>query len=164
MDFSAGARTALRRAIGLLEISPADTLVLAHAFHVSPAVSLAVMPMSRLELEGLVRQEAARELEQEAGTLRAAGLAPAPAVLEGRAAPALAQAASDLHADFVVAGATGRGGVPHLLLGSTAERLAEQAPCPVLVVPAAAAEPAPAAVEASPEAVALSATEVDPQC
>jgi nucleotide-binding universal stress UspA family protein len=38
------------------------------------------------------------------------------------------------HADLIVMGTHGRGGVSHMLLGSIAERIVRRAPCPVLTV------------------------------
>jgi universal stress protein A len=38
------------------------------------------------------------------------------------------------HVDLIIMGTHGRTGLPHLLLGSVAERLVRLAPCPVLVV------------------------------
>jgi universal stress protein A len=42
--------------------------------------------------------------------------------------------AQKMKADVIVVGTHGRSGVKHALLGSVAERVARQAPCPVLVV------------------------------
>jgi nucleotide-binding universal stress UspA family protein len=46
---------------------------------------------------------------------------------------AITQLASDIEADLVVVGTHGRRGVARLLLGSVAEGVVRQAPCPVLV-------------------------------
>ena len=43
-------------------------------------------------------------------------------------------AAEESHADLVVLGTRGKTGLEHLLLGSTAERVVVNAPCPVLTV------------------------------
>jgi nucleotide-binding universal stress UspA family protein len=53
----------------------------------------------------------------------------------------LARAAAD-RTDLIVMGTHGRSGVPRLLLGSVAERVLREAPCPVLVVPRAGADAA----------------------
>lgn len=50
------------------------------------------------------------------------------------ASSAVAQLASDVDAELVVVGTHGRRGLRHLLLGSVAEAVVRQAPCPVLVV------------------------------
>lgn len=43
-------------------------------------------------------------------------------------------AAAESHADLIVLGTRGKTGLEHLLLGSTAERVVNKAPCPVLTV------------------------------
>ena len=43
-------------------------------------------------------------------------------------------AAQKMKASLIVIGTHGRTGVKHMLLGSVAERVARQAPCPVLIV------------------------------
>ena len=45
-----------------------------------------------------------------------------------------------VHADLVVMGSHGRSGVQRLLLGSVAERVLRQAPCPTLIVPRGVAQ------------------------
>jgi nucleotide-binding universal stress UspA family protein len=139
-DFSEGARGALRRAARLLGISSHDTVVLAHAYNLSPTVDLAVAPFTRPEIDGLVRQEAARQLDQDVAAFRQAGMQPRAELLDGFPVEAVVARAQSLDADLVVTGTLGRSGLAHLLLGSTAERVVERAPCPVLVVPAAAVE------------------------
>ena len=54
----------------------------------------------------------------------------------------LGQAAA-LHADLMVLGSHGRSGFKRWLLGSVAEKLIRRSPCPVMVVPARAADVAP---------------------
>ena len=44
------------------------------------------------------------------------------------------QAARKFHADLIVMGTHGRTGFSHLMMGSQAERVVRQAPCPVLTV------------------------------
>jgi nucleotide-binding universal stress UspA family protein len=44
--------------------------------------------------------------------------------------------ANHFHVDLIIIGSHGRGGFARLLVGSTAERVVEHAPCPVLVVKA----------------------------
>jgi nucleotide-binding universal stress UspA family protein len=46
----------------------------------------------------------------------------------------IVQQAEELGADLVAMGTHGRSGVAHLLLGSTAQRVVQHAPCPVLTV------------------------------
>jgi nucleotide-binding universal stress UspA family protein len=60
--------------------------------------------------------------------------ATATAVLARTVAPAILTYARDHQVDLIVAGTHGRGALAHLVMGSVAERLVRQAPCPVLVV------------------------------
>jgi nucleotide-binding universal stress UspA family protein len=46
----------------------------------------------------------------------------------------IVSAAKEISADLIVIGSHGHTGLGRLLLGSTAERVAKYAPCPVLVV------------------------------
>lgn len=57
------------------------------------------------------------------------------------AAQCIVRTAADWHADLIVMGTHGRGGVRRLVLGSVAESVLRTAPCPVLLVPARAALP-----------------------
>jgi nucleotide-binding universal stress UspA family protein len=59
----------------------------------------------------------------------------------GDAAAEVVRAAREAGSDLIVMGTHGRSGLKHLLMGSVAERVVRQAPCPVLTVKA----PAPAA-------------------
>lgn len=52
----------------------------------------------------------------------------------GHAVETIILSAQKMKADVIVIGTHGRAGVKHVLLGSVAERVARQAPCPVLVV------------------------------
>jgi nucleotide-binding universal stress UspA family protein len=49
-------------------------------------------------------------------------------------AAAITAYAEEHHVDLVLMGTHGRRGVAHLFLGSVAERVVREAPCPVLVV------------------------------
>jgi nucleotide-binding universal stress UspA family protein len=55
-------------------------------------------------------------------------------VRKGKAFDQIAAAAREIRADIVIIATHGHGGLKHALLGSTAERVARHAPCPVLVL------------------------------
>ena len=57
------------------------------------------------------------------------------ALLMGSPAKSIVEHATETHADLIVMGTHGRGGLGHLLLGSVAERVVRTARCPVLTVP-----------------------------
>jgi nucleotide-binding universal stress UspA family protein len=60
--------------------------------------------------------------------------------------------------DLIVVGTHGRSGFTRLLMGSVAERVLRQAPCPVLTVPRQAEEPAVTTVAASPSTAPIAPT------
>jgi nucleotide-binding universal stress UspA family protein len=60
----------------------------------------------------------------------------------GPAVATILQEAEHRHADLIVIGTRGRSGLKQMVLGSTAERVVEYAPSPVLTVPPGAAEAA----------------------
>jgi nucleotide-binding universal stress UspA family protein len=63
------------------------------------------------------------------------GPAATPAVRLSRSpADAIVKYAREIHADIIVVGTHGRGGMSRLLMGSVAEHVVRNAPCPVLVV------------------------------
>ena len=65
----------------------------------------------------------------------AAAPAALPAVRLSRSpADEIVKYAKEVHADVIVVGTHGRGGVSRLLMGSVAEHVVRNAPCPVLVV------------------------------
>lgn len=65
---------------------------------------------------------------------REANLVATPQILRDSAANGLVQAATDLAADLVIVGTHGRGGIARLALGSVAQHVVNDAPCPVLVI------------------------------
>jgi len=65
---------------------------------------------------------------------RAAGLVASAHIVHESAAAGLVQAAKELSADLLVVGTHGRGGLARLALGSVAQNVVDDAPCPVLVI------------------------------
>jgi nucleotide-binding universal stress UspA family protein len=57
-----------------------------------------------------------------------------PVVRHGSPSVEIVELASEEHADVVMMGTHGRGGMSRLLLGSVADRVIRTAPCPVLTV------------------------------
>ena len=62
-------------------------------------------------------------------------------VRDGSPVPEILQTARDLPADLIVMGTHGLSGFEHWLLGSVTEKVLRKAPCPVVTVPPAPAEP-----------------------
>ena len=61
-------------------------------------------------------------------------------LVRGIPAPRILEAAEQVKASMIVMGSRGRTGLPHLLLGSKAERIAQMAPMPVTIVKAVKGE------------------------
>jgi nucleotide-binding universal stress UspA family protein len=74
-------------------------------------------------------------LDQALGAVDSQGLEVTSAEEIGDPASALVEVCSALTADLLVVGRRGAGMVERIILGSVADRLAHDAPCPVLIVP-----------------------------
>lgn len=137
-DFSEDAELAIQAAHRLLHHLEQDArLVLLHAFNLPiEYTAYGVIPMSvnYLKDTGL---EAERRLYEAAQALQREGLTVETVAREGDPAHVIAEEAEKRGADLIAMGTHGRTGLRHLLLGSTAERVVEHAPCPVMTIRAA---------------------------
>ena len=140
-DFSDHARTAYRWAVELARAS-GGTLVLVHVLEedlVAAAPVLSgylhpeVLDLGRYREE--FRRGAETALAAAADELRSQGVEVESHLIEDRRpSQALVRAARELNCNVVVISTHGRGGLAHLLIGSTAERVVRSAHCPVLTV------------------------------
>jgi nucleotide-binding universal stress UspA family protein len=134
-DFSQDAELAVATAHHLLSGLEQDAkLILLHAFNL-PIEYTAYGPiptsLSFLEDAGL---EAERRLYDMAQQLQREGLIVETNACEGDPAHVIAEEAQARGADLIAMGTRGHSGLRHLFLGSTAERVVEQAPCPVMTI------------------------------
>jgi nucleotide-binding universal stress UspA family protein len=133
-DFSVGADLALRHAMALAAHYEA-VLHVVHAWEPSPlearepTLAQSRESDARRELEDAVRRHPTPTLRVIARHVR-----------RGIPYQEIVAAASELGADLVVCGSTGKSRLEHLLLGSVAERVVRSSPVPVLTV----REPPPA--------------------
>jgi len=82
------------------------------------------------------REEIAAKVEGEwTSALRDAGVAHRAVLHDGNPVDVVLQVVDDVGADLVVLGSRGIGGSPIQLLGSTSTQVAQQARCPVTIVP-----------------------------
>jgi nucleotide-binding universal stress UspA family protein len=139
-DFSAISARAFEHAASMAAWYEAAVTVL----HVLPDT---VVPSSELAYMGnpmLLERAPNDAIESEVASFvapaRRAGLHADGEVREGRPAGEIVRAAQDLRADLIVMATHGRSGFQRWVLGSVTERVLRQAPCPVLTVPAHAAE------------------------
>jgi nucleotide-binding universal stress UspA family protein len=135
-DFSADSDAALDRAIDLAKALGADLHVV-HVFH--PPVELLSpyeipLPPSLIDE---VQAAARRHLEDVAAKAGEAGAPVRAHVRDGSPAEQIESLAREIGADLIVMGTRGLTGLPHVLLGSVAERTVRIASCPVLTVKAA---------------------------
>ncbi|HWU86548.1 MAG TPA: universal stress protein [Kofleriaceae bacterium] len=134
IDFSPGARQAMRVAIRLANEAGAE-LVLVHAWYVPP-VAFAGEYMFSPELMQAIYDESGGALQvavRDATTLGAKRLtSQLLAGMPKHEIPRLLE--QDPAFDLVVMGTHGRTGLPRVLLGSVAEYIVRHAPCSVLVV------------------------------
>ncbi len=132
-DFSPTAERALALAEGLARAAGPAQLVLANAYAVP------------LELEALALYGAKRVFDELAGEsekqcrkvvarLKNAGLSAKSVGSHGRPEDVIVELARKNSVDVIVMGTHGRTGLPHVLLGSVAERVIRNAPCPVITV------------------------------
>ena len=149
-DFSEPSAAALRTAMELARRLGAE-LFIVHVEEPLPAYAFSeggLPDLPRLQQE--VRGWAERELEQLATQARDAGVPVRTAVLFGTPANTIVETARSEGIDLVVVGTHGRTGLAHVLIGSVAERIVRQAPCPVLTVKnVSRAEQAPRAKSAA---------------
>jgi len=134
-DFSRDADLAIHTAHRLLAPLERDArLILLHAFNL-PIEYTAYGPIptsvSYLQDTGL---EAERRLYETAEPLQREGLAIDTVAREGDPAHVIAEEAEQRGADLIAMGTRGLSGLRHLVLGSTAERVVEYAPCPVMTI------------------------------
>jgi nucleotide-binding universal stress UspA family protein len=81
------------------------------------------------EIEAVAQQR----MEAPQKRVQDAGLPEAIRIVHGVPFREIIDTAKDIQADLIIMGTHGRTGVPHLLIGSVAERVVRLAPCPVLV-------------------------------
>ena len=134
-DFSKDADLAIATAHRLLAPIAQDArLILLHAFNL-PIEYTAYGPIptsvNYLKDTGL---EAERRLYEMARRLQREGLTVETAAREGDPAHVIAAEAEARGADLVAMGTHGHGRLRYLLMGSTAERAIQHAPCPVMTI------------------------------
>ncbi len=132
LDFSAPARRALRFArewagvfgaeVCLLHVLEPDAPAETAGTEATGAGHLAVVERTKAALQEIACQEFPDPLRVRVE------------VRQGVPYDRIAAAAVELGADLIVVATHGRTGLMHALLGSTAERVARHAPCPVLIL------------------------------
>jgi nucleotide-binding universal stress UspA family protein len=134
-DFSAHSEQAVRFACGLAERLGAELHLLHVLSEILPAgpdpLLMPVMPPEYYEEnEERASETLGRLLQPAWGTPRSV----VTAVRWGSPVEAIVAYAVDVKVDLIVIATHGRTGLSHVLLGSVAERIVREAPCPVLTI------------------------------
>ena len=134
-DFSDCAEEAWALAQRVAEALQSE-VVLVHVFIEPPSYGdpMAVPPDKAWEAFEKGRQWVAEALDKIAAKAKDKGLTVRPLMRTGAPAQEIVDLATAEHADLVIMGTHGRGGVRRVLLGSVADRVIRLAPCPVLTV------------------------------
>jgi nucleotide-binding universal stress UspA family protein len=110
-----------------------------HLIHIIEPVIFPVdwgyTPVDLSDVEKEYTNAAKKELKKTVEELHAEGFSVIPQIIHGgRSSDEINQYAKDHNISLICIATNGRGGVEHLLLGSTTERVVRKAPCPVLVI------------------------------
>ena len=133
-DFSEGTESVLQAAGSILHPDKDARLILLHAYHLPVEfTALGTVPMTP-RLYADAADQAREKLEELAKPLRALGIRVETVAREGYPPTVIEEEARAQQVDLIAMGTHGRSGLRHLLLGSTAERVVQHAPCPVLTV------------------------------
>jgi universal stress protein A len=134
-DFGETSRSALEYGRNLARAFGAKLHVLHVAARVAPMSAAEFDPTNVADLQAEIIEDANRQLnllltDNDRRQLQAR------AMVLGSTSPAAAivDYAKETHVDIIIVGTHGRGGISHLLMGSVAEHVVRNAPCPVLVV------------------------------
>jgi nucleotide-binding universal stress UspA family protein len=134
-DFSPHAEHALRYACALAERFGADL----HVLHVVPEIAPVspdpfLVPAMPHEFYQEEEHRVAKSLETAVDPSWGKPRSLTTAIRWGTAAPEVVDYAAEQDADLIVVATHGRTGLSHVLLGSVAERIVREAPCPVLTI------------------------------
>lgn len=140
-DFSEPSYKAIRAA-GELALHFSARLCILHVVSLAPLLSSPELP-ANFDVQGYQRQledEAMKQLDEVVRRLVPQGLENLEQLVRsGYYADKIFETAREKGSDLIVIGTRGRTGLPHLILGSVAERVVQLASCPVLTIGQAAA-------------------------
>ena len=135
VDFSLASNTACRYALELARLSKAKVTLL-HTFE-TPVIYSEAQALAAQVDYALYREQAEKDMtecfihiRQESPDLNLDMM-----VKQGLPSAQILATALELKTDLVVMGATGRGALERVLVGSNAMRMVKHAPCPLLLVP-----------------------------
>jgi universal stress protein A len=135
IDFSDASQNALRKAQEWAAARSADELVLLYVNDTMEQAVTDAMTPQLLEMSKQRHAEAEKNLAALVSELHRNGLKARSLICDGVPHDRIIKTALAENASLIVMGTHGRTRLAHLLIGSVAERVVREAPCPVLVVP-----------------------------
>jgi nucleotide-binding universal stress UspA family protein len=130
LDGSESSRNALDTALELARLTGGRV----HAVSVEEHLPMYAATVGEVDEEGEFKNKYFDGVRDEALRIASnAGVVLTHEVMRGHAADLLVRTAKSGHFDLVVLGHTGHSRLHHVVLGSTADRVVEHAPCPVLI-------------------------------
>jgi len=136
LDFGEPSRRALELAIELTQQFGA-ALTLVHVYEI-PAMAYGGLAPTAIDLVTPIMKAAQDELDRELTEVRRRVPTTKGILRSGVPWREIVAAIEEIGADLVVMGTHGRRGLPHLVLGSVAEKIVRMSPVPVLTARAAA--------------------------
>ena len=133
VDFGEPSRVALEQAADLAKRFEAQLTVI-HVVVPPPQAARDVLVSSRAVATTQAKEDEEMLARWQLDAEARAGRPVRSLVLSGDPATQIVRHAREERFDLVVVGTHGRTGVPRLILGSVAERVARGSPCPVLIV------------------------------
>ncbi len=135
-DFSESSKEAFDYAVHLAR-NLKTKLTLLHVFEspffYPPEISLNAYPEVYQWVQDF-REEEMRRIEALADQVRKAGIPVEFIFKEGIPFVEISKTAKEIGADLLILGTHGRKGLSHIVMGSVAERVVREAPCPVFIV------------------------------
>lgn len=136
-DFSSAADEAIDAGIAVLG-STAETaeIRLLHAYQIPYDLGSQGFYATavNVQLYENVESQVQQRLDQSASRLHNKGFGVIAEKVTGFAADEIVEKAAEHDVDLIIVGTHGRSGIAHLMLGSTAQKVIQRAPCPVLSV------------------------------
>jgi nucleotide-binding universal stress UspA family protein len=129
-DGSEFSRKALTRACQLSKLDQAEVTVL----YVIPRYEEMVDFFKTKSIQNSLQQEAEKIISKAVDLAGILGITPRTEIVEGHAAEKTVDTAQRLKSDLIAMGSHGYRGINKVIMGSTAERVILNSPCPVLVV------------------------------
>ncbi|MBD3334029.1 MAG: hypothetical protein GF355_00770 [Candidatus Eisenbacteria bacterium] len=132
VDFSHASKEASRLAVELARHDGAELSLLYVFQDVMPPAFYAAGDAFKSDPD--MRERCETAMDEFLDGLGAGDLSIRKVCREGKPSQEIVEAAGEIESDVIIMGTRGLSGLPHILLGSTTERVLRRAPCPVLTV------------------------------